>query len=139
MACTWGVASCATVPLQGQYNRVHNLLDDYLPASHMYGEHPYSESGALYAIGLMNSDCGHHMIPFLREALDRSGANDIVQHGAALGLGLCGIGSADTTLVDRLLDVGVDDAVAGEAAGLAIGMVMCGTADGEVLAGWHLK
>lgn len=57
----------------------------YLPRDGHTGS-PYSEGGALYALGLITANHGAAMQPFLRESLLAS-SNPIIQHGACLGLG----------------------------------------------------
>merc|ERR1712238_565543 len=53
-------------------------------------------------------------------------------HGAALGVGLTSMGSADFSIVNELKELlDTDSAVAGEAAGMAIGMVLVGTGAGN--------
>lgn len=53
----------------------------------------------------------------------------MTQHGACLGLGLAGLGSGDDELFEDLKNVlYLDSAVAGEAAGLALGLLHVGTA-----------
>lgn len=53
----------------------------------------------------------------------------VTQHGACLGLGLAGLGSGDDELFEDLKNVlYLDSAVAGEAAGYALGLLQVGTA-----------
>lgn len=61
------------------------LMAPYLPRDGHSGS-PYSEGGALYALGLITANHGAAMQPFLRESLLAS-SNPIIQHGACLGLG----------------------------------------------------
>ncbi len=56
-------------------------------------------------------------------------AAQVTQHGACLGLGLAGLGSGDDEVFEDLKNVlYLDSAVAGEAAGLALGLLHVGTA-----------
>ena len=56
-------------------------------------------------------------------------ALQVTQHGACLGLGLAGLGSGDDEVFEDLKNVlYLDSAVAGEAAGLALGLLHVGTA-----------
>jgi len=57
----------------------------YLPRDGHAGS-PYSEGGALYALGLITANHGSGIQPFLTESLRATG-NPIIQHGACLGLG----------------------------------------------------
>ena len=53
----------------------------------------------------------------------------MAQHGACLGLGLAALGSADEEVTEEVKNVlYTDSAVAGEAAGIALGLVNVGTA-----------
>ena len=52
----------------------------------------------------------------------------IVRHGGCLGLGLAAMGTAKQDIYEQLkLNLYQDDAVTGEAAGIAMGLVMLGT------------
>ncbi|KAL0322670.1 UNVERIFIED_CONTAM: 26S proteasome non-ATPase regulatory subunitA [Sesamum angustifolium] len=65
----------------------------------------------------------------------------VIQHGACLGLGLAALGTADDDIFDDIKNVlYTDSAVAGEAAGISMGLLMVGTASekaGEMLAYAH--
>jgi len=97
----------------------------------------YAEGGSLYALGLIHgTGCAtansQETVTFLRQHLRASHANEVISHGAALGVGLTAMGSADFAIVQELKEVlDTDSAVAGEAAGLAIGMVLTGTGAGN--------
>jgi len=55
-------------------------------------------------------------------------ARDALQHGACLGIGLVGMSSSSSSLCERLRTVlYADSAVVGEAAALAIGLIMLGS------------
>lgn len=73
------------------------LLAPYLPqpdGSSTAGSSPYSEGGALYALGLIHASRGKEVLGQLRAAL-RDVPGEIVQHGAALGVGVAGMASQD--------------------------------------------
>eukprot|EP01047_Picozoa_sp_COSAG01_P011769 COSAG01_NODE_518_length_16019_cov_9.486809_9_plen_854_part_00 len=105
----------------------------------------YSGGGALYALGLTYVNHGKHTTPahpggqdtitYLRSQLDSSATRpeetECLMHGACLGIGLSAINSHDSAIWSQLNDVmqGSDNAVAGEAAGLAMGLVMAGSMD----------
>ncbi|KAM0046858.1 putative armadillo-like helical protein [Helianthus debilis subsp. tardiflorus] len=56
-------------------------------------------------------------------------STQVVQHGACLGLGLAALGTADEDIYDEIKSVlYTDSTVAGEAAGISIGLLMVGTA-----------
>ncbi len=91
----------------------------------------YLEGGALYALGLINVGYGSSRLVegYLRETL-RVVQGEVVQHGAAVGLGVAGIGGKNPEAFDDLKQtLFMDLAVAGEAAGYAMGLILLGTAD----------
>lgn len=123
-----------------------NLLEPYLPATPddvnpapVSPSGGYSEGGSLYALGLIHgshpaaaADKRKEACEFIRKHLRNSHANEVISHGAALGVGLTAMGSADLVIVNELKEVlDTDSAVAGEAAGMAIGMVLVGTGAGN--------
>lgn len=95
----------------------------------------YSEGGSLYALGLIHgshsgssAEQREEATSFLRSHLRASHANEVISHGACLGVGLSAMGTADLAIINELKEVlDTDSAVAGEAAGIAIGMVLVGT------------
>lgn len=126
---------------RGHLQQGRSLMAPYLPQNGSSGGgSPYSEGGALYALGLIHANHGEGIKEFLRESL-RSTNVEIIQHGACLGLGLAAFGTADEEIYKDVKDVLLtDDAVAGEAAGISMGLLMVGTASekaGEMLAYAH--
>jgi 26S proteasome regulatory subunit N2 len=99
----------------------------------------YAEGGSLYALGLIHgSQTGtsrekrDEATSFLRSHLRAAHANEVISHGAALGVGLTALGSANLSIVNELKELlDTDSAVAGEAAGIAIGMVLVGSGAGN--------
>jgi len=94
----------------------------------------FAEGGSLYALGLIHAKPGtafekrQEAMDFLRSHLRTSHHNPVIAHGAALGTGLVAMGSSDLVIVNELKDLlDTDSAVAGEAAGMAIGMVLVGS------------
>ena len=74
---------------------------------------------------------GSEKVDYLSDALRNAGNNEIVQHGACLGLGLCAMASHNDALFEALKGVVMSEsAVAGEAAGYAMGLVMLGSGNG---------
>jgi len=119
---------------KGYFEQGLTILGPYLPQSggesNMAGAN-YSEGGALYALGLINAGCGSDVTTYLRDAL-KAAQGEVVQHGAALGLGVAGMGSKSMEAFEDLKTVlFTDSAVAGEASGYAMGLVMLGTAAAE--------
>ncbi|KAI3791132.1 hypothetical protein L2E82_04768 [Cichorium intybus] len=113
----------------GHLQQGRSLMAPYLPQSGSGGGgSPYSEGGALYALGLIHANHGEGIKQFLRDSL-RSTNVEVVQHGACLGLGLAALGTADEDIYDEIKSVlYTDSAVAGEAAGISMGLLMVGTA-----------
>ncbi|PNW70631.1 hypothetical protein CHLRE_17g727950v5 [Chlamydomonas reinhardtii] len=115
------------------------LMAPYLPragaaAGGGAGGSAYSEGGALYALGLIYANHGGDIRPFLLESL-RGTSNETTQHGACLGLGLAALGTDDEEALEDVKNVLYSDsAVAGEAAGIALGLLCCGSG-GERVAG----
>jgi 26S proteasome regulatory subunit N2 len=125
-------ASCGVIH-KGHIDQSLKVLEPYLPKPGVEGS-PYQEGGALYALGLIHCGHGQDKTDYLVSALESAASNDIKQHGACLGLGLSAMATGNQALYERLRDVVfLDNAVAGEAASLAIGLVMLGTANGEAL------
>lgn len=94
----------------------------------------YSEGGSLYALGIIHANHGANIISFLTKALHNASGNEIVQHGACLGLGLAAMATGNDEIYENLKAIlFMDSAVAGEAAGLGIGLVMLGTASQKAI------
>jgi 26S proteasome regulatory subunit N2 len=129
------------------------LLSPYLPSAAGPGgptsPSAYSEGGALYALGLIAATGGRdETLPnrdggatdskaYLLEALRAASNNEVVQHGACLGLGLAAMASWDgvgeNEVFDELKNVlAAESAVAGEAAGLAVGLLSLGSGSDAV-------
>ncbi|PFH50780.1 hypothetical protein AMATHDRAFT_60431 [Amanita thiersii Skay4041] len=121
---------------KGYFEQGMTILGPYLPQTGGESNVPgtaYSEGGALYALGLINAGCGTGtaVTTYLRDTL-RGATGEIVQHGAALGLGVAGMGSKSMEAFEDLKHtLFMDSAVAGEAAGYAMGLIMLGTAAEE--------
>nr|CAB3482441.1 unnamed protein product [Digitaria exilis] len=114
---------------RGHLQQGRALMAPYLPQNGAVGSaSPYSEGGALYALGLIHANHGEGIKEFLRESL-RNTSSEVVQHGACLGLGLAALGTADEEICEDIKNVlYTDSAVAGEAAGIGMGLLMVGTA-----------
>jgi len=136
----------------GHTTEAMNLLQPYLPASvesneadggapaNVSPQGGYAEGGSLFALGIIHgSHAGSsaekrkETSDFIRNHLRVSHANEVISHGAALGVGLTSFGSCDLSIVNELKELlYTDSAVAGEAAGMAIGMVLVGSGAGNV-------
>ncbi|KAE8703028.1 26S proteasome non-ATPase regulatory subunit 1-like protein B [Hibiscus syriacus] len=126
---------------RGHLQQGRSLMAPYLPQGGAGGGgSPYSEGGALYALGFIHANHGEGIKQFLRDSLRRTNV-EVIQHGACLGLGLAALGTADEEIYEDVKSVlYTDSAVAGEAAGISIGLLMVGTASkkaGEMLAYAH--
>ena len=111
---------------KGNLKQATTLLGPYLPKEGVSGS-AYSEGGSLYALGLIHANHGGPVLQTLKQEFDKS-TDEIIQHGAALGLGVAGMATADEAIYESLKNVLFgDSAVAGEATGLAMGLVMLGT------------
>eukprot|EP01133_Synstelium_polycarpum_P014174 gene14174-16710_t len=109
----------------GHIKESRTLLKSYLPGPTV-GATPYSESGALYALGLIHAGHGEEVVPYLIEKLHIN--NTILHHGAALGLGLAAMATGNDEAYEDLKNILYnDDAISGEGAGIAMGLVMLGT------------
>lgn len=130
-ASNWAKFS-ATVSLgsihKGQLERSRELLSAYLPKAGVTSG-AYSEGGALMALGLIHANHGTEVLPYLLEQL-ASTQSEVVQHGACLGLGISGMASKNDAVVEVVKGIlYADNAIAGESAGVSIGMVMLGSGD----------
>ncbi|KAK6914274.1 26S proteasome regulatory subunit RPN2, C-terminal [Dillenia turbinata] len=126
---------------RGHLQQGRSLMAPYLPQGVAGGGgSPYSEGGALYALGLIHANHGEGIKQFLRDSLRNTNV-EVIQHGACLGLGLAALGTADEEIYDDIKSVlYTDSAVAGEAAGISMGLLMVGTASekaSEMLAYAH--
>lgn len=117
---------------RGQYDKSRELLKAYLPKDGVNSS-PYSEGGALLALGLIHANNGSDIFPYLLEQLAGT-QSEIVQHGACLGLGVSGLATRNEAALEAIKGVlYADNAVAGEAAGVSIGLMMLGSGDLELV------
>ncbi|GAW82422.1 26S proteasome regulatory subunit RPN2 [Plasmodium gonderi] len=96
----------------------------------------YSESGSLYALGLIHANYNTNdkkVKNFLLAQLKLTVNDEVLQHGCCLGLGLVCMGENDDDQVyDELKGVMYSDsAVAGESAAYAIGLLKLGSGDSK--------
>ncbi|KAJ3041540.1 proteasome regulatory particle base subunit [Rhizophlyctis rosea] len=117
---------------KGQIAQGMALLAPYLPQDGVSSS-AYSEGGALFALGLIHTNHGSGVVEYLTKALKNT-QSEIIQHGACLGLGVAGMATDNDEIYEDLKNVLFSDsAVAGEAAGLAMGLVMLGTASSKAI------
>lgn len=124
---------------KGYVSQYKKVLSAYLPGETSSASHSYSEGGALYALGLMLSN---HFDAAAKELLiahiRNEAAEEPLQHGAALGIGLICMGQADMELYEELKGLLLrNSAVSGQAAAIAIGLLMLGSANEEVQEDLH--
>ncbi|WFD29209.1 proteasome regulatory particle base subunit [Malassezia sp. CBS 17886] len=116
---------------KGNLDEGVNILRPYLPAEGAASSSVYSEGGALFALGLIHANQGANIVGLLTNAL-RTNSAEVVQHGAALGLGAAGMATESEEVYEELRTVLYgDSAVAGEAAGYAMGLVHLGTGSAQ--------
>jgi len=134
----FAVTASIGVVHKGHVSQSLKLLEPHLPRAGQAGS-VFQEGGALYALGLIHSNHGkdcNTILEYLLKALAAGAGKEVVQHGACLGLGVAGMASNDARLYNTLKELLKDqNAVAGEAAAYAIGLVKLGSGDPEVLEG----
>jgi len=111
-----------------------SLLAPYLPRGSISS--PYSEGGALYALGLIHANHGEGITPYLLNSIAIANGSEVVLHGVCLGLGVAGMGTGSEEIYDELKSIlsNSDNAVAGEAAGLSMGLINTGSASQKAIA-----
>lgn len=108
---------------RGHESQALALMSTYLP-SEPGPSSGYSEGGGLYALGLIHANHGAAIIDYLLGQL-KDAQNEMVRHGGCLGLGLAAMGTHKPHIYEQLkMNLYQDDAVTGEAAAIAMGMVM---------------
>lgn len=111
---------------RGHENESLALMQSYLPKESGPSS-GYSEGGGLYALGLIHANHGANIIEYLMAQL-KEAQNENVRHGGCLGLGLAAMGTHRSDIYEQLkFNLYQDDAVTGEAAGIAMGSVMLGS------------
>ena len=121
---------------RGNLSQGQKLLEPYLPKGSIAGANPgsaYSQGGSLYALGLIYANHEGGALDMIRKHFKES-EEEVVQHGGALGLGVAGMATGDKKIYEELRGVlYTNSAINGEAVGIAIGLIMLGTADFAVL------
>lgn len=119
---------------KGQIKDSLQILSPYLPQPGQprgSGNSIYCEGGALYALGIIHSNNGEAVRDYLLNYVKDDKTNEVVQHGACLGLGLAALATGDITLYEHLKEIlYLDNAVSGESAAIAMGLVMLGSGGG---------
>lgn len=118
---------------RGNITQGQKLLEPYLPKDTSITSSWYSQGGSLYALGLIYTNHGTHVLDYLRTQFNKA-TEEVVQHGGALGLGLAGMATGSEQIFEELKAVLYSDsAINGEAVGLAMGLVMLGTGNIKAL------
>lgn len=119
---------------RGNLTQGMEILQPYLPSQAGPSSSFYSEGGSLFALGLINANHGGAtVLNYIRDVMKSTGS-DIIEHGAALGLGVAGMSSGNEDVYEDLRDVLYhDSAIAGEAAGYAMGLIMLGSGSTKAL------
>ena len=120
---------------RGNLGQGQKLLEPYLPKENATANagSTYSQGGSLYALGLIYTNHGTHVLDYLRRQF-KATQEEVVQHGGALGLGVAGMATGSEEIYEELRNVlYADSAINGEAVGLAMGLVMLGTGNIKAL------
>ncbi|KAI1290272.1 26S proteasome non-ATPase regulatory subunit 1 [Halotydeus destructor] len=111
---------------KGHEKEALHLMAAYLPRDSGPGT-GYTEGGGLYALGLIHANHGTGITDYLLNQL-KDASNEATRHGGCLGLGLAAMGTIRQDVYEQLkFTLYQDDAVTGEAAGIAMGLVMLGS------------
>merc|ERR1711971_550379 len=112
---------------RGHENESLKLMQSYLPKDTAGTSSGYAEGGGLYALGLIHANHGGDITEYLLGQL-KDASCEKVKHGGCLGLGLAAMGSHRADAYEQLkFCLYQDDAVTGEAAGLAMGLCELGS------------
>lgn len=118
---------------KGNLSQGKNILRPYLPSS---SSAAHTKGGSLFALGLIFAGHGRETIDYLKQFLDEHGNSagnndvDVMLHGASLGSGVAGMATNNEALYEALKVVLYSDsAISGQAAALAMGLVMLGSGD----------
>ena len=119
---------------RGNLTQSRKLLEPYLPRAGGLGSGSvYSQGGALYAYGLIHANHGADALDYLKTQFGQA-EDEVLQHGGALGLGIAGMGTGDSEILEKLKEILFQDsALNGEAVGLAMGLIMLGTGNTKAI------
>ncbi|CAI2347657.1 unnamed protein product [Caenorhabditis sp. 36 PRJEB53466] len=116
----------------GQETSALKVLDPYLPKESVEG-FGFKEGGAMLAYGLIHAKHGDATAMSTLAQWLKTAENEPVRHGACLGFGVAGLGSASQQNYERVREVlQRDEAVSGESAGIAMGLIMAGNLSADV-------
>lgn len=118
---------------RGNITQGQKLLDPYLPKDSVSSGSHYEQGGSLYALGLIYTNHGTHVLDYLLKQFQNA-SEEVIQHGGALGLGVAGMATGSEDIFDAFKSVlYTDSAINGEAVGLSMGLVMLGTGNIKAL------
>ena len=119
---------------RGNLGQGQKLLEPYLPKDQIAGANTgsvYSQGGSLYALGLIYANHETFALDLIRDHFKKA-TEEVVQHGAALGLGCAGMANQDDGIIEDLKAVlYADSALNGEAVGIAMGLIKLGSGHGK--------
>uniref|UniRef100_A0A8R1HSC1 26S proteasome non-ATPase regulatory subunit 1 n=2 Tax=Caenorhabditis japonica TaxID=281687 RepID=A0A8R1HSC1_CAEJA len=116
----------------GQEASALKVLDPYLPKESVDG-FGFKEGGAMLAYGLIHAKHGDNTAMSTLAQWLKTAENEPVRHGACLGFGVAGLGSSNVHNYEKIREVlQRDEAVSGESAGIAMGLIMAGNLNAEV-------
>jgi len=112
---------------RGHENESLSLMQSYLPKDSAGTSSGYAEGGGLYALGLIHANHGGEITEYLLGQV-KDASSEQIKHGGCLGLGLAAMGTHRADVYEQLkFCLYQDDAVTGEAAGLAMGLCQLGS------------
>ena len=133
-------ASSLGVVHKGQLGKGRDILKPYLPVAGEKSGSVYAEGGSLFALGLISAGLGdaEDISVFRAQIQQNQGETredvDVLLHGATLGLGVAAMSTANLEYVQDIKGVLFRDmANSGEAAAVAIGLILHGTGDMETI------
>ncbi|CAI5445836.1 unnamed protein product [Caenorhabditis angaria] len=117
----------------GQESSALKVLDPYLPRDGSIDGFGFKEGGAMFAYGLIHAKHGDATVMSTLAQWLKSAENEPVRHGSCLGYGVAGLGSSSASAYEKVREVlQRDEAVSGESAGIAMGLIMAGNLNSEV-------
>lgn len=130
-------ASIASMGLIYRNTRSMAPFKPFLPEANKEIVNHFPNGGALYGLGLVYTSTNDEtLLAYLlgiSSHADHS-KNEVVMHGACLGLGLTSFATGNNTVGDRLKEfMNISSSIIGEAAALSIGLVYAGTANDAIL------
>lgn len=119
---------------QGNLLEGRKIMEPYLPGSRASSR--YIKGGSLYGLGLIFAGYGKEITDELKTHILENVSSvgdedvDVLLHGAALGIGLAGMGTNNLEIYESLKEVLYGDSSnSGEAAALGMGLIMLGSGE----------